>query len=62
MVIVQSGAGEQLIDEGIGYVSACIEVFVFSILSLRFPIRVETAEMVKEHFLGTRIPKRKLIP
>ena len=62
MVIVQSGADEQLIDEGIGYVPTCIEAFdFFAESSPWFPVRVETTEMVKENFFGTRIPKRKLI-
>ena len=62
MFIVQSGAGVQLTDEGIGHVPTCIEVFdFFAESSLWFPVRVETTEMIKEHFFGTRIPKRKLI-
>jgi len=62
MVIVQSGADEQLTDEGIGLVPACIEAFnFFTEISLRSPVRVEPTEMVEEHFVGIQIPKRKLI-
>ena len=62
MVIVQSGADEQLTDKGIGYVPTCIEAFdFFAERSSRSPVRVETTEMVKENFIGTRIAKRKLI-
>ena len=62
IVIVQSGADEQFTNEGIGYVSTCIEVFdFFAEIYLLSPVRVETTEMVKENFFGTRIPKRNLI-
>ena len=62
MVIVQSGTGGQLTDEGIGYVLTCIEVFdFFADISLWSPVRVETTKMVEEYLIRTRIPKRKLI-
>ena len=62
MVIVESGADEQLTDAGIGYVPTCIEAFdFFAEISFRHPVRVETAEMVIENVFGTRIPKRQLI-
>ena len=62
MVIIQSGTDEQLTDEGIGYVPTGIEAFdFFAESSLRFPVRVETTKMVKEHFFETQIPKCKQI-